>query len=424
VVLGLAASAASGVATTRRVSVSSAEVQGNAASNTAFISSGGRYVVFISGADNLVGDDQNTFRDAFLRDRRRGRTRLVSVSSTGEQANNNVDCYSNGSPVSGDGRFVVFTSLATNLLQQGDGNGATDVFIRDRENGTTGRVSVSSAEEEATGGDSTDAAISRNGRFVVFHSNANNLVPNDNNNATDVFIRDRKKGITRRVSINSAEDEGNGDSGEASVSDDGRYVLFASSATNLVPNDTNNARDAFVRDRWTGTTRRVNVSSAEAQANNGAIYMSISASGRFIVFESGATSLVRHDTNADDDVFVRDRREGTTRRVSVSSTERQANGWSGYPKVSPSGRFVAFEAADTNLVSGDANGVIDIFVRDLVNGTTRRVTSKAGGTAPSGSQFPTITADGRFVAFESDVTNLVADDTNDVSDVFVRGPLG
>jgi Tol biopolymer transport system component len=273
------------------------------------------------------------------------------------------------------------------------------------------------------GGQSTDAAVSGNGRFVVFQSEATNLASGDSNGNFDVFIRDRKKGTTRRVSVSSSGVEGNDDSREASVSADGRYVLFASSATNLVPNDDNGKRDAFVRDRWTGKTRRVNVSSDEVPANDDASYMSISASGRFVAFESRATNLVKHDTNGESDVFVRDHKERTTRRVSVSSAENEATGWSGYAKISPSGRFVVFEAADTNLVTGDMHGVIDIFVRDLVNGTTRRITSKAGGVSPMGSQFPAITSDGRFVAFESDVVNHVADDTNGYNDIFVRGPL-
>jgi hypothetical protein len=415
-------SARAAVPKTRLVSVSSIELQGNQNSYTAFVSAGGRYVVFVSNADNLIGEDANTYRDVFIRDRRSGRTSLVTRSTDGTQSNNESDAYSNGSPISADGRFVVFSSLADTLIAS-DSNALTDIFIRDRERHKTRRVSVTSAEVEAVGGQSTDAAVSGNGRFVVFQSEATNLVSGDANGHADVFIRDRKNGKTRRVSVSSNGVEGNDDSGEASVSADGRYVLFASSATNLVPNDNNGERDAFVRDRWTGKTRRVNVSSDEVQANDDAAYMSISANGRFVAFESSATNLIKHDDNLQTDVFVRDRKEGTTRRVSISSAENQASGWSGYAKISPSGRFVVFEAADTNLVTGDTNGVIDIFVRDLVNGTTRRITSKAGGVSPMGSQYPTITSDGRFVAFESDVVNHVADDTNGYNDVFVRGPL-
>jgi Tol biopolymer transport system component len=151
--------------------------------------------------------------------------------------------------------------------------------------------------------------------------------------------------------------------------------------------------------------------------------MSISNSGRFVVFESSADNLVKHDTNGQDDVFVRDRRSKTTRRVSVTSSEKQVGNWSGYAHVSPSGRFAAFESPNAHLVPGDDNGIVDVFVRDLRNGLTMRVTSRSGGSSPTRSEYPTITGDGRFVAFQSDVNNLVPGDGNEVSDVFVRGPL-
>jgi Tol biopolymer transport system component len=159
------------------------------------------------------------------------------------------------------------------------------------------------------------------------------------------------------------------------------------------------------------------------QANESVGYKSISNSGRFVVFESSADNLVKHDTNGQDDVFVRDRRSKTTRRVSVTSSEKQVGNWSGYAHVSPSGRFVAFESPNAHLVPGDDNGIVDIFVRDLRNGLTMRVTSRSGGSSPTRSEYPTITGDGRFVAFQSDVNNLVPGDGNEVSDVFVRCPL-
>jgi hypothetical protein len=423
---GLVAVPASGaaVAKTTRVSVNSIEAQAlNGKSYNVFISAGGRFVVFVSNADNLVPDDQNTYRDVFIRDRKLGKTRLVNVSSTGEQVNNDFsDAYSNGSPISADGRFVVFSAFAANLVPS-DLNSHTDVFIRDREKHTTRRISVNSAEEEAQNGDSVDPAISADGRFVVFASLADNLVPNDSNDSVDVFIRDRKKGLTKRVSVNSAEEESHGGGSEVSVSANGRYVLFGSTSDNLAPGVDDGLEDAYVRDRWKGTTRRVSVSTQGHPANTSVGYMSISNNGRFVVFESNADNLVKHDTNGQGDVFVRDRRSKTTKRVSVTSSEKQVMNWSGYAHISPSGRFVAFESPAAHLVPGDDNHIVDIFVRDVRNGTTMRVTSRAGGISPYGSEYPTITSDGRFVGFQSDVNNLVSGDTNGFTDAFVRGPL-
>jgi hypothetical protein len=412
------------IAKTTRVSVNSIEAQAlNGNSYNVFISAGGRFVVFTSNADNLVPDDMNTYRDVFIRDRKLGKTRLINVSDAGDQANNDFsDAYSNGSPISADGRFVVFSAFADNLVPS-DGNADTDVFIRDREKHTTRRISVNSAEEEAQHGDSVDPAISADGRFVVFASLADNLVPNDSNGSVDVFIRDRKKGVTKRVSVNSAEEQSNGGGSEASVSANGRYVLFGSTSDNLAPGSVDGHEDAYVRDRWKGTTRRVSVSTGGHQANESVGYMSISNSGRYVVFESNADNLVKHDTNGQGDVFVRDRRSKTTRRVSVTSAEKQVGNWSGYAHVSPSGRFVTFESPNAHLVAGDDNGIIDIFVRDIRNGVTMRATSRSGGSSPNGSEYPTITSDGRFVGFESDVNNLVPNDSNGFKDAFVRGPL-
>jgi WD40 repeat protein len=411
------------IAKTTRVSVNSIEAQAlNGNSYNVFISAGGRFVVFVSKADNLVVDDTNTYPDVFVRDRKLGKTRLVTVSSTGVRSNNASEDYSNGSPISADGRFIVFSSSADTLVPT-DGNGQTDVFIRDLRNHTTKRISVTSSEQEALHGDSVDPAISANGRFVVFSSTADNLVPNDLNGFHDVFIRDRKTGVTKRVSVNSAEEESHGGGGEASVSADGRYVLFGAISDNLAPGAVDGDEDAYVRDRRQGTTRRVSVSTRGRQANNSVGYMSISNSGRFVVFESNATNLVRHDSNGQQDVFVRDRLNNTTKLVSVTSSEKQVMNWSGYAHVSPSGRFVAFESPAAHLVPGDDNGIIDIFIRDLRNGTTIRVTSRAGGPSPAGSEYPTVTSDGRFAGFQSDVNNLVANDTNGFTDAFVRGPL-
>ena len=284
----------------------------------------------------------------------------------------------------------------------------------------TTRVSISSAEVQGNAA-SIFPSISADGRYVAFASVASNLVANDTNGTTDVFVRDRQAGTTRRVSISSTGTQGNGGSYYPSISADGRYVAFESDATNLVASDTNGTTDIFVRDRQAGTTRRVSISSAELQGNGGSYYPSISADGRYVAFDSDATNLVANDTNGTRDVFVRDRQAGTTTRVSISSAELQGNSYSYAPSISADGRYVAFQSDATNLVANDTNGTSTSSCATAEPGTTRRVSISSAGTQGNGnSDSPSISADGRYVAFHSDATNLVADDTNGASDVFVR----
>ena len=234
----------------------------------------------------------------------------LSVSRS-EFVSNQADGESSSPAISADGRFVAFVSFATNLVP-GDSNGRGDVFVRDRLTQTTERVSVDSAGTEGNSG-SDGPSISANGRFVVFWSDATNLVRGDTNGVADVFVRDRLTRTTERVSVDSAGNEGNGASGlhshsEYSISADGRFVAFVSSATNLVPGDTNGAADVFVHDRLTRTTERVSVDSAGNEANSSSFDPVISADGRFVAFSSAATNLVPGDTNEQPDVFVRDRK--------------------------------------------------------------------------------------------------------------------
>jgi Tol biopolymer transport system component len=413
--------------TTERVSVSSAEAEANGNSKSGSVSADGRFAVFQSGATNLVPGDSNGKWDVFVRDQRTGTTERVNVSSAGQEANN--DCPVSGGVcfapiISADGRFVAFESRASNLVPD-DTNGTIDTFVHDRLLGTTERVSVDSAEGQANGADEFFAfgiAISADGRFVAFASTATSLVPGDTNSASDIFVRDRQMGSTEIVSISSAGLQAGGESQEPAISADGRFVTFASAATNLVPGDTNDQADVFVHDRLMGTTERVSVNSAEGQANGGSIRSAISADGRFVAFRSDARNLVPGDTNSADDIFVRDRLAGTTERVSVSSGGGQATGsGTDHPSISADGRIVAFESSAANLVPGDTNGQPDIFVRDQLMGTTERVNlNNADGQASLGGELPAISANGRFVSFYSWDSTLVPDDTNGARDVFLR----
>jgi hypothetical protein len=396
------------------VSVSSAEAQADDESEISTISADGRYVAFFSRATNLVAVDENGTWDLFLRDLSTGTTRRVSVSASGGEA----DDTSWGSvALSQHGRYVAFESFARNLVP-GDTGGLWDAFVRDRRLKTTERVSVSSTGVQGNSG-SVGVALSATGRYVSYYSHATNLVAGDTNRRLDVFVRDRATGTTRRVSVRSNGGQANGHSAGPVISANGRYVGFYSDASNLVAGDTNGDTDAFVRDRATGTTTRVSVRSNGAQADSGSYLESISADGRFVSFSSWASNLVAGDTNGVRDVFVRDRAAGTTRRVSVAGDGTEGNGESLSSAISPGGRYVAFRSSASNMVLGDTNGVGDVFVRDRATGTTRLVSVDIGGTAAGGGD-PSISATGRYVSFSSWASNLVIGDTNEYVDVFVR----
>ena len=350
---------------TTRVSISSADVQGNNGSIYPSISSDGQYVAFSSFADNFVDDDTNGAYDVFVHDRQTGETSRVSVSSAGGQGNNDSGVIT---PISSDGRYVAFASGADNLVD-GDTNGVSDVFVHDRQTGETTRVSVSSAGGQGINGGGGTPSISSDGWYVAFVSSADNLVDGDSNLRGDVFVHNRQNGETTRVSVSSAGGQGNNGSSTSSpsISSDGRYVAFESFADNLVDGDTNGAQDVFVHDRQTGETSRVSVSSAGGQGKDGSSMSSFSFDGRYVAFISPADNLVGGDTNGENDIFIHDRQTGETTRVSVSSTGGQSNDDSYLPSISSDGRYIAFESEADNLVADDTNGDRDIFVHDRLS---------------------------------------------------------
>jgi hypothetical protein len=401
-----------------RVSVDSAGNQGDYDPSVLFfypsISADGRFVAFPSGASNLVPGDTNGTRDIFVRDTLANITTRLSVNSAGNQGNN-----TSASPsISANGRFVAFSSSASNLIP-GDINTNAEVFVRDTLTNTTTGISVGSAGNQGNG-DSYRPSISGDGRFVAFLSRASNIVPGDTNLETDIFVRDTLTNTTTRVSLDSAGNQGNGDSYRPSISVDGRFVAFVSDASNLVPGDINTNAQIFVRDTLANTTTCVSVDSAGNQGDNTSDSLSISANGRFVAFGSFASNLVPGDTNLESDIFVRDTLTNTTTRVSLDSAGNQANSGSFQPSISADGRFVVFESLASNLVPGDTNGTRDIFVRDMLATTTTRVSvDSAGNQANSRSFEPSISADGRRIAFQSWASNLVPGDTNNSLDFFV-----
>jgi Tol biopolymer transport system component len=284
------------------------------------------------------------------------------------------------------------------------------------------RVSVDSATGQADGA-SYFPNLSADGRFVAFRSGATNLVASDTNGFFDVFVRDRQLGTTERVSVDSSGAQSDGDSGlHPTISGDGRFVAFYSGATNLVAGDANGVFDVFLRDRQLGSTELVSVDSAGNQANSSSSLASVSADGRYVAFQSSATNLVAGDTNASLDVFLRDRQAGTTSRASVATGGGQGNGNSEYASIASNGLAVAFFGPASNLVPGDTNARRDVFVRDLQVGTTTRVSLELLGAQGNddADYYPFLSADGRFVAFPSFATNLVAGDTNGALDVFLH----
>jgi Tol biopolymer transport system component len=340
------------------ISVSTSETKGNGKCWGPAISGNGRFVAFESKADNLVPDDTNARRDIFVRDLMMKTTERVSVSSSGEQGNGD----SRDPAISADGRYVVFESTANSLVAD-DTNADVDIFLHDRSTGQTRRVSVGSAGQADD--DSSDPTISANGNVVVFSSSASNLVPGDTNGREDVFVHVRESGVTSRVSVrsNGAQARG-GPSDSPTVSATGRHVGFDSLATNLVPNDTNRASDVFVHDRRTGKTTRVSVRTGGRQGSAWSFDPTLSGNGRYVSFTSAASNLVRGDTNGMWDGFVHDRRNRSTERVSVRSGGGQALGGTSHDvAISGDGRFVTFESKARNLVRNDTNDRQDVFRR-------------------------------------------------------------
>jgi hypothetical protein len=344
------------------------------------------------------------------------RLERVSVNSAGAEANDR----SEAGPISADGRYATFNTAAPGRVP-GDTNGKHDLFVRDRQSGETERVSVSSTGAQANG-NSYDVAISADGRYIAFTSEASNLVGGDTNGTIDVFMHDRWSGETRRVSVSSSGAQANGDNYDLSISADGRYVDFSSYATDLVAGDTNARIDVFVHDLQSGETQRMSVSSGGAEGNRESYSGRISADGRHLCFASRSSNLVAGDTNSAVDVFVHDIQSGDTRRVSVSSSGAEANSDSRAGcAVSGDGRYVSFSSYARNLVADDTNTNADVFVHELQSGETQRVSVKSSGAQiTSDSDGPAISDDGRYVSFVSYASSLVAGDTNALRDVFVH----
>jgi Tol biopolymer transport system component len=405
--------------TTTRVSMATGGTEATAASGQPALSADGRWVAFSSAAGELAPGDANGVSDVFLHDRVGAITTRVSVDSAG----GDPDGPSVAPDLSADGTVVAFESRATDLLQGGaDGNNLADVFVA--AGGAISRVDVGAPVPQ--GGDSGAPSLSPDGRYVAYTSAATNIAPPDPYPGTDVFVYDRTAGTTRRVSLAGPNGAPDGASHSADVLAAGTHLLvaFASDATNLVPGDTNEAPDAFVRDVSTDTTTRESVDAAGGEAAGASAAPQLAADGGLATFVSNAQNLtVTPGAPGTAEIYRRDRVSGALERVSGPGGGGVADGAEGSvsPALSAGGNVVAFSSQSPDLVPGDTNRTADIFLHDRHEGTTARVSvGNVGEQGNAGSTDPAISADGRWVAFASEASNLVAGDSNGVSDVFLR----
>jgi len=392
-------------------------------SHTPAITPDGRLVAFVSDASDLLpaGVDRNASPDIFVADLRRGAIERVSVDLAG----GDPDATSYAPALSRDGRFVAFLSDASDLVP-GDTNGATDVFVRDRRHGTTERVSVGPGGAQAALS-SVELSLSGDGRLVAFMSASPDLVGGrlDDNGQPDIFVHDRLRHVTSLASAAPDGTAGNSDSRAPSLSLDGRSIAFESRATDLVGSDTLPFYDIFVRDLSTGAVQRASPAWNGGLANNHNHAPSLSGDGRFVAFITMASNVAPGDFNAQEDIAVRDLLAGTSVLASLDSAGGQSDDGSAYPRISPDGRFVAFASEASNLAPlGHTPAVKVNYLRDLRLGLTSVLGQTVDGLSLNGvSEGPVVSRGGRVAAFHSLATNLtLADDGNESWDVFAIEP--
>lgn len=371
-------------------------------------------MAFLSTGNNLVPGDTNEDDDVFVRDRKAGTTVRVSVSSTGEQANG--QCRSVA--ISPDGRWVAFASAADNLVPN-DRNGVEDVFVHDRLTGTTVRGSLSDSGGEPDR-DSSRPSLSRDGRYLAFQSYAGNMLPGRNRN--DIWIRDLQQNRTLLCTVSSTGQGGNWHGYEPSLSAGGRYVVYTSSSTNLDPAAKGGAMQIYLHDRVDRTTEWVSRTQAGTEPAAGCANPDVSEDGSRIVFDSADATLVDGDTNGVRDVFLRDRSQGWTRRLSVAG--QQADEDCEYPAISADGRFVAFLSRSTSLGNPNRSKRQTLYLHDVETGITEPLGLGLDGRFLNDDCWsPWLSPDGRWVGVSAWATNLVPIDTNGVPDtLMVRNP--
>lgn len=412
------------------VSVNTNGVVGNDRSQLPRLAGNGRHVAFESEAGDLVPGDFSGLSDIFLRDLVAGTTTLISVSTNGTDPGDSDSYDAKPTP---DGRFTAFESYASDLATNAPSGGFYNVFVRDLSNSFPELVSVGLGNTAPTG-DSYDPSISDDGRHVAFESLADNLHAADLNGGYDVYVRDRLNGTNILCSINTNGLAGNGGSYDAILSGDGRYVFFESDASDLVPGDNNASTDIFAYDVQAGTVQLVSAAPGGGSGNGpsflqGALASSVaSLDGRYVVFQSEASDLVVGDGNLNQDIFLRDLVAGTTVLISVNCAGTGGgDDWSYDPTISGDGRYVAFESYARNLVAGEfPSGEEQVYRRDVFTGVTELVSRNRNLTGGGfySSYTAMISRDGGGVAFQSFANDLTERDLNDNEDVYIwRGPV-
>lgn len=386
---------------TTRVSVAADGTEGDGPSYIDAFTEDGRYVVYDSESTNLNPDDTDDYTDVYVLDRTTGVNELATVDS------DEVKAPTGGyfGEITPDGRYVAFSTNAG--LVPADTNQLYDIYVRDRTNGTTTLASVPSAGGIGTGS-ARFGVISDDGRYVAFEYDGDDMVNGDANGYGDVFVRDMVANTTVIASVSSAEVSANSQSYDPQISGNGRYVIFTSDSTNLVAGDPDNETQVFVRDLQAGTTTLGSATNSGGFGNARAIEGDISSDGRYVVFASPATDLITPATNGSYQVFRRDRTAGTTVLVSSTDAGVQGGDSSQYPRISADGRIVAFGSAAPDLVADDTNGATDIFTKDMTTGIVARMSvNTAGEEANFGTDVDNaISPDGTTVGFHSVSTNL------------------
>ena len=408
-----------------RINVSSTGEQADNNNPVRFISvnHNGRYTAYSSSATNLVENDTNDSIDVFLHDSETGSTKRISVSSTGEQANNNS--YMNISSISDDGRFVLFASNASNLVEN-DTNNARDIFVHDVETAITSLISASSSGEVGKN-DSYSATISADGRLVAFLSSASNLASDDTNSANDIFLHDRDTAQTSRINLSDTGQQADANSSNPLISKDGKHVVYASAASNIVATDTNYARpfppgcshdcgpdengqDIFIHEIATKQTEIVNLASGIQLKYTGSYR--ISEDARYVFFDRG----YEDGSGADWQLYRKDLETGKI-VLANKTVSGQVAYFSYLSALSPDGRFALFNSTDENIVEGNISPGEHYYIHDFETGVTEIFDFSV-------RYYIDFSGDGSSIAFASDDSNLVANDTNNATDYFItESPL-
>lgn len=428
---GTAVSAASSIKL-RRFPTGLNQVEANSSSFSARLSADGRYIAFCSFATNLVPNDTNNVLDTFVYDSHTSDVERVSVTETGTEVYGWNNCH--GVDISGDGRYVVFGSDTAELDDAAGRNLYNDIFLRDQ--GKGGLLQITHAYDGGpANGDSYDPDISADGRHIIFRSYASNLVPNDTNGVADVFGYDIQTRTISLISVSSTDSSVNGSgwifANGSSVSGDGRYFVFYSSASNLVEKDTNGTLNVYVHDRDADEdgyfdepdpsethTELISINLNGMGGSDHSTLPSISQNGRYIIFTSYAVDLVPCDNNGTADLFVRDTHTDITEIVSLSSDGIQGTLPSIMGLISDDGRFIVMQSL-AQLTSDPPSPYWMIYLRDRQIGVTTLLSLGQNGLANRESGYPTLSTNGRTVVFESFASNLVPNDTNGAFDLFL-----